>query len=575
MFGLTFYQDLFQVTGPKVRKHLYVSILVGMLSFAMETLSIIVLQGFVVSLGIMSKGQALIPAWYPVDIVFASVALITLGIIRSIVVYLRSISKVVSGNVFMREQRSKLFAYGMQFANIESTQSLINNFSETIYKSSGFVSTVSNLIIAIVSASLLLLACLNLAPFETLFGIIGTVILLVPFYFITRNVNELGKRSAQEIQSVSTTLVTSFKNYFFLKLSNMTESAQYQMDGHLREYELINNKYASVSSLKSAFPYFLGTVVVAIVTLVSFKFYNTESIVLLNFFFLFSRAGNNLSEINSGMVTLRFNHVYVEKLISLRKKIDSFQLLKPDLIKTQKADWAFQSLVLKSVDYSYSDELLVIENLDFELSRGEILLIKGESGVGKSTLISVILGINKPKRGEILLNGKADDQYLEKISAIVGYVGPEPYLITGTVRENLIYGLGKEEAAQVVDQQLWEALEMAQISSLILSFTNKLDEVLNEHVQISTGQRQRLSIARAFVKRPQILIFDEATANLDKTTEKKIIEQLIKLSSKGTANILISHKDSFNSISDKNILMEKGSSPVVQLNEGKHEIQIH
>jgi ATP-binding cassette subfamily B protein AbcA/BmrA len=241
----------------------------------------------------------------------------------------------------------------------------------------------------------------------------------------------------------------------------------------------------------------------------------------------------------------------------------------------QSSSWAFESLSLSHVDFGYSKEEIVFNNLSFEFKKNEILLIKGESGVGKSTLVSLVLGLNKPSKGSIKLNGKEDEHFLDKISSVVGYVGPEPYLINGTVKENLFYGLRKEVAENISDQMLWNCLEMAQIHSLVLSFNNKLDEVLNEHVQISTGQKQRLSIARAFLRNPQILVFDEATANLDKVTEDKIISEIVKLTHKGTAILLISHKESFDKIADKKILMEKGADPLFQINLDKTEIQIH
>jgi ABC-type multidrug transport system fused ATPase/permease subunit len=356
----------------------------------------------------------------------------------------------------------------------------------------------------------------------------------------------------------------------------MIGSAQSQMDMHLEEYASINNRYASLAAFKSSLPSFIGTVVVAGITLISFKYFNTSSAVLLSFFFLFTRAGTNFSEINSSFVDFKFNSPSVDKLINIMNKIDAHDRNSNavDEIK-QTSDWSFDSLALQNVDFGYSTEEMVFQDLSFDFRRGEILLIKGESGVGKSTLISLILGINDPKSGLIKLNGKEDRQLLEKISSVVGYVGPEPYLINGTVKDNLLYGLPKKNASQISDKVIWDCLEMAQIQSLVFNFNNKLGEILNEHVQISSGQKQRLSIARAFLRNPQVLVFDEATANLDKVTEEKIINQLIKLSKLGTAIVLISHKESFDKIADKVINMEKGLQPVFESNPNKKNIQIH
>ncbi len=134
----------------------------------------------------------------------------------------------------------------------------------------------------------------------------------------------------------------------------------------------------------------------------------------------------------------------------------------------------------------------------------------------------------------------------------VAYVGPEPYLISGTVRENLLYGHQSKD--QVTDADLWQALGLAQLESEIRSLPGSLDAKLNEQTQMSTGQKQRLAIARALLRKPQMLILDEATANLDGQTEDRFIQCLRPLLPRLTT-VIISHKGSFNALATSTIIL--------------------
>jgi ABC-type bacteriocin/lantibiotic exporter with double-glycine peptidase domain len=207
---------------------------------------------------------------------------------------------------------------------------------------------------------------------------------------------------------------------------------------------------------------------------------------------------------------------------------------------------------LNNVSFGYNEKDFIIQDLSLSVTQGEILVIKGESGAGKSTLISLLAGFNKPSKGFITINGVDLIKIQDLLLSSTGYVGPEPYLIAGTVRENLTYGF-KEPTT---DEQLWSALEIAQLKKEITSMSRGLEEPLNELTQLSTGQKQRLSIARAILRKPKLLILDEATANLDPVTEKDFINRLKQMSSELTT-IIISHKNTFDQIATKTLSMKK------------------
>jgi ABC-type multidrug transport system fused ATPase/permease subunit len=162
-----------------------------------------------------------------------------------------------------------------------------------------------------------------------------------------------------------------------------------------------------------------------------------------------------------------------------------------------------------------------------------------------------MLGLKTPITGTITVNDENIILLKDRLTPRIGYVGPEPYLIPASVKENLLYG----NQNLVSDLEIWNALELAHISKDVRNLEGGLNEVLNEYTQLSTGQKQRLSIARALLRNPEILILDEATANLDKETESEIIKSFNGIM-KNKFTIIISHKDSFEDIATQKIYMD-------------------
>ena len=194
----------------------------------------------------------------------------------------------------------------------------------------------------------------------------------------------------------------------------------------------------------------------------------------------------------------------------------------------------------------------MFKNINFLITKGNTLVIKGQSGTGKSTLLSLILGINIPTSGEILINDFSTSSCTINFDNILGYIGPEPYFINGTIKENLLYGLSKDR--QITEMELWNALELMELKSLVMNLPNQLEESIFDIPQFSTGQKQRLSFSRAIIRRPSILILDEATANLDTATENKIIENLTPLF-KNCTSVIVTHKNAFDKIATHEITL--------------------
>ena len=250
------------------------------------------------------------------------------------------------------------------------------------------------------------------------------------------------------------------------------------------------------------------------------------------------------------------------------KRIEEVFAEKPEDILAeiaQKETSSNQSLRVEHLSFTYPDAAQPsLRNLSFDMERGEILGIIGGTGSGKSSLVQVLLGLYTADKGSISLyrDGRSP-RNLSEWRSWIAYVPQKVELFKGTIRANLT--LGMEET--VSDQELWQALEIAQAKDFVSDKEGQLDaEVQAGGRNFSGGQKQRLSIARAVLRRAPFLILDDATSALDTITESNLLKA-VQDKLPNTSLILISQRTSTLKIADQILLLEKGE----QLALGNHE----
>lgn len=231
----------------------------------------------------------------------------------------------------------------------------------------------------------------------------------------------------------------------------------------------------------------------------------------------------------------------------------------------QKETSSNQSLRVEHLSFTYPDAAQPsLRNLSFAMQQGQILGIIGGTGSGKSTLVQVLLGLYSADKGSIsLYRDERSPRNLSEWRSWMAYVPQKVELFKGTIRSNLT--LGMEET--VSDQELWQALEIAQAKDFVSDKEGQLDaEVQAGGRNFSGGQKQRLSIARAVLRQAPFLILDDATSALDTITESNLLKA-IQENLPNTSLILISQRTSTLKIADQILLLEKGQ----QLALGNHE----
>lgn len=237
--------------------------------------------------------------------------------------------------------------------------------------------------------------------------------------------------------------------------------------------------------------------------------------------------------------------------------------------QTGKTIECFDTLEMRNFSFHYIQERPALENISIQIHKGEMIGIVGGSGAGKTTFVDSILAFLPPTTGRILVNGiDLQELHPQKWRDTIGYVPQEPVMFNESVHYNI--ALGRTDFS---DDDIRWAAEIAHAADFIHALPEGYKTVIGKRgSKISGGQRQRLALARALIRKPQILILDEVTSSVDAHTEKRMQDSLEKI--RGSMTILvIAHRLATVMKSDRILVLDRGSlvecGPPAQLLESK------
>lgn len=392
--------------------------------------------------------------------------------------------------------------------------------------------------------------------------LIPLVIYLILVLVFKKSLEDVNRNVMEDNSKLTSYLVESIEGIETVKAFNGERKVNLETEKNFIKFIKSVFKYGYVnnmqSSLKGAVKGVFGICIlwfgasltlkgeITVGTLISFN------ALLAYFIEPIERMINLQPEIQSAMVAAdRLGEILdleKEKAVNEDKKINPSTLL--------------GEVVLRNVDFRYGTRQLILKNINMQIKAGEKIALVGESGSGKTTIAKLLMNFYNIEKGELLLNSyNIKDINKEVLREKISYISQDSFFFSGTIKENLEFA-----DLDISYEEIVNACKKAQIHEFINALPTRYETLLEEKgTNLSGGQRQRLAIARALLKKPEILIMDEATSNLDTITEKAI-EKTIEDCTKNVTTIIIAHRLSTIMRCDRIYVMDKGEV----IEEGTH-----
>lgn len=409
--------------------------------------------------------------------------------------------------------------------------------------------------LATISAQFLQLIFYFIFPFYlnakiTLLTILLLLLFVSPYYFFKKRIYDLGiqnARTASDALGILTELTSASKLIIsFARQKLASNQFLSSFDKH------INVSIKSQLYILSLPQIFIPLAMTATIISIGFHVSNENNLseIAVVMYSLVSAIPIMSSIIQLNTAVKNFIPSY-EQLIELKNKAND----QKEEIGNLKFNDFNDSIEFKNLDFTYQNGLNVFKKLNLKINKNEVTALVGSSGCGKSTIVDLVLGIQKPnKKNQILIDGKSMDNIdINSIREKIGYVAQDPILFNESIRNNLLWS--KPDSSL---DELNEALDLANAKEFVYEFKNGIDTIVGDRgTKLSGGQRQRISLARAILRKPELLILDEATSALDTESEIQIQNSLDKIS-KNITVLIVAHRLSTITNSNNIYVLSKG-----------------
>jgi ATP-binding cassette subfamily B protein len=393
--------------------------------------------------------------------------------------------------------------------------------------------------------------------------LIGIVLLGGLTSVLSRSIKTLQRSLIRQNRQMSGTITESLRNIELVKSLGLTYPEIRRLKVHTQEiYDLEMEKVKKMrvlTFLQGSILTLLKQSILFILLWLIFKDVLTPG-ELISMQFISTGIIGPLQDLGSIILSYREAETALQLFNELMQKKPEFSPEEPVDIGPI-GELYFKDVVFRHKNASYN----AIQNISFKAKLGDTIAFVGPSGSGKSTLVKLLVGLYRPIEGDILYDSiSIKELRYNRIRRQLGFVTQDTQLFSGTIRENLLFV--KPEATE---EEMLEAIKKASAISILQNSEKGLDTVLGENgKKLSGGEKQRLSIARALLRKPRLLIFDEATSALDSLTEEQITETIKEISAnKQQMTILIAHRLSTIMHADTIYVLERGK--IVE--EGNHD----
>lgn len=394
-----------------------------------------------------------------------------------------------------------------------------------------------------------------------IFLITAPIIALVSSY-LGKKIKIVSRKIVNQTNALAGSTTESLRNIELVKSLGLTYQEEKRLN--LNTFKILQLELQKIRFIRSL-SFIQGTTVHFLRTCVVFTLYyflfGQKIIVgdlLTMVFFTFFIFGP-LQELGNFIIALNETKVSMENFKTLLSAPKEFRPKNP------KHVGAIRSLLFSNVSFQHKTaKFKAVENINFDIKQGETVAFVGPSGSGKTTLVKLLVGLYTPAQGKVLYNDIDSTEIdLLDLRKQLGFVTQDAQLFSGTIRENLLF-----VKPSATDEDLHDALKRASCEKLLQRAEDGLNTTIGEGgIKVSGGEKQRLSIARAILRNPNLLIFDEATSALDSITEEEINTTIRNISDKNRITVLIAHRLSTVMHADKIFVLEQGKI----IEQGKHD----
>ncbi len=410
---------------------------------------------------------------------------------------------------------------------------LLNTLDEVLQKVSDILKHLAGVIPTSLQIIILLIIPFMINFKLTLITLFIAILIIIPFRFFNKYSHHLGKSETKALNNLLSSLNETIQSAKIILGYGNKEKTLKKIEKNTNEFNEIVIKRDVINELTDFL--FKPLAILGIIISVGFSISPTSNLSEMAgvFWSLYSAMPLIAKLIKMSLAVNNFLPYY-DQLISLRNRAK----INVEKKGSKKFNSLNKGISLKNISFSYNLRNQILENVNINIKKNNITSIVGKSGIGKSTLVDLVLMLNNPSEGSIFIDDEnANNLDLVSYRKKIGYVPQDPILFNDTIKNNLLWS---NESATI------EEIETALKKSNAFNFINLLPKKLNTLVgekgsELSGGERQRIALARALVRKPEILLLDEATSSIDKESEDVIKESLKELS-KSTTILIIAHK---------------------------------
>lgn len=466
-----------------------------------------------------------------------------------------SLSKKLRHNIFKKINTIKIsYIDDMQIGDILNLinvdiENIIRVVNQTSFKILSGIVTILGITIVIININLIL-AIILITSAPIMFIISKFIVNKTNIYFIRRadKISDLNEYSEEIISKYK-----SIKNYMYEK-----EAIQKfeQINNNLYNISLKAQFFSALTNPSSRFVINIIYILIGITGAILAQ-KNIISVGEISTFLIYVNIYTRpFNEITSYITEIQTGIVSINRIKAILDKEDESNIENNNMIKLKKC------IEFKNVEFSYKNNKKFIENLNFVVNKNEKIAIVGKTGSGKTTLINLLMKFYNINNGSIMIDGVDIENIPNKIlRKNIGVVLQDSKLFFGTIKENISYG------NEIIDESDIRNLEeKMNLDSFINRLDNGYDTIIENENMLSIGEIQLINIARLLLLKPQIVILDEATSDLDIVTEKKI-QNAIKEITENATSFIIAHRLSTIKNADKILYMEDGNI----IEQGSHE----